>query len=106
MSETLSNCHVWCCPTYVLKAKLQNPGVKIPKCYPRIQRGVNVGFINRHSTQVGLVLNLLIGSISPQYNVVFDDMFSTLVSSTAADTEVWIRLVASSKSMIQVMLDQ
>ena len=65
-----------------------------------------MGFRNMHSIQVGLVLNLLIGLISPQYNVVFDDMFSTLVSSTSADTEVWIRLVASRKSMIQVMLDQ
>ena len=30
VSETLSNCHVWFCPTYVLEPKLQNPGVKIP----------------------------------------------------------------------------
>ena len=43
-----------------------------------------------HSTQVGLVLNLLTGSISPQYHVVFDDMLSTVVSITAADPEVWI----------------
>ena len=59
-----------------------------------------------HSTQFGLVLNLLTGSISPQFHVVFDDMFSTVMSSTAADTEVWIRLVTSRNSRIQVMLDQ
>ena len=59
-----------------------------------------------HSTQVGLVLNLLTGSISPQFHVVFDDMFSTVMSSTAADPEVWIRLVTSRNSRIQVMLDQ
>ena len=31
VSETLSNCHVWGFPTYVLESKLQKPGVKIPK---------------------------------------------------------------------------
>ena len=65
-----------------------------------------MGFRNMHSTQVGLVLNLLTGSISPQYHVVFDDMFSTVASSTASDTEVWIRLVTSRNQIIQVILDQ
>ena len=31
VSETLSNFHVWGCPTYVLEPKLQKPRVKIPK---------------------------------------------------------------------------
>ena len=65
-----------------------------------------MGFRKMHSTQVGLVLNLLTGSISPQFHVVFDDMFSTVMSSTAAEPEVWIRLVTSRNSRIQVMLDQ
>ena len=106
MSETLSNCHVWGCPTYVLEKKLQKPGVKIPKWGPRSRRGVNMGISNMHSTQVGLVLNLLTGSISPHFHVVFGDMFSNLMSSTAADPEDWIRLVTSRNSRIQVMLDQ
>ena len=106
MSETLSNCHVWGCPIYVLEPKFQKPGAKIPNWAPRSRIGVNMGFIKMHSTQVGLVLNLLLGSISPQFHVVFDDMFSTVVSSTAADTEIWISLVTSRKSRIQVMLDQ
>ena len=63
-------------------------------------------FSNIHSKQVGLVPNLLTGSISSQCHVVFDDMFSTVMSSTAADPEVWIRLVTSSNSSIQFMLDQ
>ena len=33
-------------------------------------------------------------------------MFSTVMSSTAADPEIWIRLVTSRNSIIQVMLDQ
>ena len=65
-----------------------------------------MGFINMHSTQFGLVLNLLTGSISPQYHALFDDMFSTVVISTSVDTEFWIRLVTLRNSRIQVMVDQ
>ena len=66
MSETLRNCHVWGFLKYVLEPKLQKPGVKIPKWYPRIIIGVNLGFRKIHLTQVGLVINLFTGSISPQ----------------------------------------
>ena len=65
-----------------------------------------MGFRKIHLTQVGLVINLLTGSISPQYYVVFYDMFSTVMISTAADPEVWIRLVTLRNSRIEVMLDQ
>ena len=65
-----------------------------------------MGFSKIHSTQVVLVINLLTGSISPQYHVEFDDMLSTLASSTAADPGVWIRLITSRNSKIQFMLDQ
>ena len=65
-----------------------------------------MGFRKMHSTQVGLVLNLLTGSISPQYHVVFDYMFSTVMSGTSTDPEVCIRLVTSRNSSIQVILYQ
>ena len=58
-----------------------------------------------YSTKGGLVPNLFTGSISPKYHIVFDDMFSAVVSSTAADPEVSIRLVTSRNSWIQFMLD-
>ena len=80
--------------------------MKIPKFSPRSRRGVNIGFGKMHSTQVVLVINLLTGSISPQFHVVFDDMFSTVMSITSADPVIWIRLVTSRNSRIQVMLDQ
>ena len=63
-----------------------------------------MGFSKMHSTQVGLVLNLITGSISPHYHVVFDEMFSIVIIITAADPEVWIMLVTSSNSRIQFML--
>ena len=40
---------------------------------------VNMGFSKMYSTQAVLVLNLLTGSISPQYHVVFDEIFSTMM---------------------------
>ena len=106
VSETLSNFHVWGCPTYVLEPNLQKPGVKIPKWYPRSQIGVNIGFSKMHLKKVGLVLNLLTGSISPQYHVKFDDIISTVMSSTSADPEVWIRLVISRNSRTHVVFYQ
>ena len=77
----------------------------MPKWAPRSQRGVNISFSKMNPTQVGLLLNLLTVTISPQYHVIFDDMFSTVMSSTAEDPEVWISLVTSRSSRIQVMLD-
>ena len=58
VSETLSNCHICVCQSYVLEPELQKPGVNIPKWYPRSRVGVNMGFSKMHSTQVGLVLDL------------------------------------------------
>ena len=42
----------------------------------------------------------------PEYHVLFDGMFSTVTSSTSAYPDVWIRLVKSRNSRIQVMLDK
>ena len=65
MSEKLSNCHVWGCPTYSLETNFQNPGLKTPRWDPIVIRGVIIGFIKMHSTKYGLVLNLLTTLISP-----------------------------------------
>ena len=58
-----------------------------------------------HSTQVGLFLNLVNGSMPPQFNVVLNNILRIVVIITPIDTELWIRL-AISNSRIQVMLDQ
>ena len=65
-----------------------------------------MGFRKMHSTQVGLVLNLLTGSTLIQYHLVFDDMLSTVISITSTDPEDWIRLATSRNSRIQVILYQ
>ena len=104
--KNLSNCRVWSFPSYFIEPKFQKPAVKMPKWAPRIQIWFNMGFRKIHSEQFGLVLNLLTGLILPQYHVVFDGMFSTVMISTNSYPEVWIRLVKSRSSRIQVILYQ
>ena len=86
-SRLLSDCHVWGSPTYVLEPKLHKSGVKIPKWRPRSRRGVNMGFSPRHSTMVALVLNLVTSTVTPQFHVVFDDMFSAATWNDPS--EIW-----------------
>lgn len=83
---TLQRLKVWGCPVYVLDPALQD-GKKLPKWHPRARRGQFLGFSTKHSTTVGLVLNLRTGHVSPQYHVVYDELFST-VTTTAMDMEV------------------
>ena len=59
VSETLRNCHVWNCPTYVFEPKLQKPVVKILRWATSSRRGFNMGFRKMYSTQVGFVIKLL-----------------------------------------------
>jgi hypothetical protein len=55
-------------------------GQKLPRWEPRSRRGVFIGFSNLHSSEAPLVLNLATGSITPQFHVIFDDVFSTVSS--------------------------
>lgn len=104
--EVLSDCHVWGCPVYVLEPSLQKAGVKIPKWNPRSRRGVNLGFSKIHSSLIGLVLNLLTGSISAQWHVVYDDTFSSVHSPAEEVPEVWNQLLMSKSARRQVTLDE
>ena len=91
----LHDLHVWGSPAYVLQKRLAD-GKSIGRWEPRSQRCVNVGFSALHSKEVPFVLNPSTGSITPQWNITFDDYFSTVSSTDATlpdfDTEVWSRL--------------
>ena len=80
----LQNMHVWGCPDYVLNPSLQ-AGQKIPRWEPRSKRGVFFGLSMVHSSKVPQVLNLTTGSITTQFHVVFDDLFSTVSSIARED---------------------
>lgn len=90
--ELLRRLRVFGCPAYVLDPKLQD-GKKIPKWEPRARCGMFLGFSPEHSTTIGLILNVRTGAISPQYHVVYDELFETVNSENVADlSEVWIDL--------------
>ena len=78
-SHDLRRAHVFGCPVYVLDPKLQDGG-KLPKWSPRARRGMFVGYSKQHSSLVPLGLNITTGKITPQFHVVFDDKFETVVS--------------------------
>ena len=73
-SEKLWGCHV-----YVLDPKLQD-GKKLPKWDPQSRQGQYLGKSFAHSSSVGLIGNLRTGYISPQFHVVYDNLFQTVTS--------------------------
>jgi hypothetical protein len=73
----LQNAKVWGCPCYVLDPTLQE-GHKLPKWVPRARRGQFLGYSPTHASSVGLVKNLRTGSITPQYHIVCDELFTTI----------------------------
>ena len=91
----LLRARVWGCPAYVLDPKLQD-GKKLPKWNKRSRVGVYLGCSPTHHSSVGRILNLRTGAISPQYHVVYDELFSTViggVTDAALDPEVWTSIL-------------
>jgi hypothetical protein len=83
----LKRTHVFGCPVYVLDPDLQD-GKRIPKWSSRARKGMFVGFSSEHSSLCPLILNLETGYISPQYHVVFDDKFTSVVSLDKSHAEI------------------
>ena len=75
----LHELHVWGCPVYVLEKSLAD-GKKIPKWKPRSKRMVYMGVSPNHAANIPLVYNPTTGTITPQFQVVFDDWFTTVTS--------------------------
>ena len=71
--------HVWGCTVYVLDPTLQQ-GRKLPKWQQQSHCRIFVGSSQNHSSNFPLILNQATGHISPQFNVIFDDSFSTALS--------------------------
>ncbi|KAL7484243.1 hypothetical protein ACHAW6_009892 [Cyclotella cf. meneghiniana] len=83
----LKRAHVFGCPVYVLDLDLQD-GKRIPKWNSRARKGMFVGFSSAHSSLCPLVLNLKTGHISPQYHIIFDDKFASVVSLNKSHADV------------------
>ena len=82
---------VWGSPAYVLSPTLQD-GHKILKWAPRARRGQFLGHLKTHSSIIALIRNLQTGSISSQFHVVFDELFTTVHSVDDDDTDIWVEL--------------
>jgi hypothetical protein len=60
---------------------------KLPKFKPRSNWGMFVGYSKKHSSLVPLVLNFETLTITPQFHIVFDDWFTSVVSLTPVDVD-------------------
>ena len=74
----MSNLHIWGQTTYVLDPKLDRYGVTITKWPPRIRQVVNTGFSRTKSSLLVFIIHLMTGSFSPQFNVIYNDLFTTV----------------------------
>lgn len=86
--SALKNAHTWVCPVFVLDPKLQD-GQKIPKWKPRSRMGQYMGRSSAHSNTVGLIRNIKTGRVSPQFHVIYDDLFETAHSSEETQPLLW-----------------
>jgi hypothetical protein len=83
--------------------KMDIDGHKLPKWQPRSRRSMFVGVSPDHSSTIGHILNIQTGSISPQYHVVYDDLFTTVPNSESGsyfetnmfDASTWERIVTT-----------
>jgi hypothetical protein len=90
------NAHPWGCPVYVLQPRLQDGG-KVPKWEPRSRQGQYMGSSPLHASTVGLIRNLQTNHISPQFHVVYDDLFDTVHASALEAPASWPDLFAFSR---------
>jgi hypothetical protein len=94
----LNQARTFGCPAYVLDPVLQD-GKKLPKWKPRSRRGQFLGISPTHSSTIGLIRNLNTGFISPQFHVLFDELFQTIHSDQNAlvTDPIWEELMATSR---------
>ena len=76
----LHDTHVFGCPVCVLQKRLSD-GMSMPRWERRSKQGVCVGMSEKHAGNAPLVLNFETGNITAQWNVVFDDWFSTVATN-------------------------
>jgi hypothetical protein len=93
--------HVFGSPCFVLDSQLQSGIAGPPKWEPRSRLGIYVSHSLSHAESVALVLNPPTGHVSPQFYVVFDDLYSTV--SYMEKSEVppnWANLVENSREKV------
>ncbi len=79
--------HVWGCLAIDLDPKLQN-NQKLPKWNRCAHVGQFLGYSDEHSSLVANVRHLSTGQVSPQFHVVFDDLFEKVVCNGDNDAVI------------------
>ncbi len=79
--------HLWECPAIVLEPQLQNDK-KLPKWNRCARVGQFLGYSDKHSSLVANVRHLSTGYVSPQFHVVFDVLFETVVCTGDNDAVI------------------
>ena len=93
----LNRVRVWGSPLYILDPRLQN-GKKIQKWEKRSTTGAFMGFSSNHSSTVNLALNKTTASITPQFHVVHDEIFTTIHNfSSEISNDLWENLTIISR---------
>ena len=65
-----------------------------------------MGFSKMHSSLVSLILNQSTGSISPQFHVVFDDLFSTVHANESETPREWSKLISMPSARFQIAVEE
>ena len=79
--------HVWGCPDIVLEPKFQNDQ-KLTKWNWHACVGKFLGYSDAHALLVANVQHMSIGYVSPQFCVIFDDLFETVIQNGDNDAVV------------------
>ena len=106
--DHLDHIRVWGSPVFVLDPILQD-SKKLPKWKPRSRLGMFVGISPNHSHTVSMILNLHTGNVSPQYHLVFDEMFTSVRGTILPDVfndAFWQSLLTDGYSQLVSPADQ
>ncbi len=92
----ISTLHVFGSPCFVLDSRLQSGLAGHPKWEPRSRLGIYVGHSPSHAGSIALVLNPRTGHVSPQFHLVFDDLFTTVPFMKKSEVPPnWAEVVAN-----------
>jgi len=86
-------------PAYILDPRIHG-GKKIPKWDPKSKHGQFLGMSKQHASTIGLICNLTTGSVTLQYHVVYNELFTTVPSRAEFDQQQpanWIDLLTYSR---------
>ena len=94
--------HNFRCPCFLLDPRLQSGLSTCLKWEPRSRLGIYVGNSPDHAGTVALVLNPRTGHVSPQFHIVFNDLFTAVPFMNKSQLlPNWAELVKDSRELVK-----